>query len=238
MHAFYVVIETAVLIVLVKLASRLLVVAQEVVNVTETMIGDSRYIDLNIRALARHNAILDHFNWLLDSIASALKSALGAQSEADKNLEVLSGNSRQLVAIADESHQAAESIRVAMDNMHDSFVAVAEQIQRAAGLAEDTARAQEEGKVAVRHSREGIAELSHLLGDTANAIDTLAGTARRSPVPWQRSRELPSKPTCWRSMRQSRRRAPVSRGGGLPWLQMKCALLPVAPSYRQRISSR
>lgn len=174
MHAFYVVIETAVLVVLVRLASRLLVVAQELVKVTEAMIGTGQHIDLSIRSQARRNAILSHFNCLLDHIASALKSALSAQSEADKNLEVISDGSQQLVVIARETRQGAESIRVAMENMHHTFVAMAEQIQWAARLVEESAQAQEEGRVAVRLARDGIADLSSILGDTADTIHVLA----------------------------------------------------------------
>ena len=69
MHAFYVVIETAVLVILVTLASRLLVVAQELVDVTESMIVNEQRIDLGVRAKVRNNPILDHLNWLLESIA-------------------------------------------------------------------------------------------------------------------------------------------------------------------------
>ncbi|HSX50250.1 MAG TPA: methyl-accepting chemotaxis protein [Cellvibrio sp.] len=76
--------------------------------------------------------------------------------------------------IANKSHSAADVIQVAMDNMHQSFVGVAAQIQRAAVLTEDTVAAQREGKAAVNLSREGIAQLSHILGDTAQAIDSLS----------------------------------------------------------------
>ncbi len=174
MHAFYVVIETAVLVVLVRLASRLLVVARELVDVTETMIVDDRHIDLSVRSRAHNNAILDHLNWLLDAISGAVRSALSAQEEADKNMNVLVANAGELVNMAGESRSAAEVISHAMDNMHQSFVAVAAQIQRAAVLTEDTVYAQHEGQVAVKESREGIAELSRILGDTAKSIDTLA----------------------------------------------------------------
>jgi len=63
---------------------------------------------------------------------------------------------------------------VAMANMHSSFEEVAAQIQRAAVLAEDTVNAQVEGKAAVKTSRDGIADLSRILGDTADAIDSLS----------------------------------------------------------------
>lgn len=146
MHAFYVVIETAVLVVLVKLASRLLIVAQELVGVTEGMIVNERQVDLSVRAGVRNNAILDQLNWLLDSIASAIKSAITARNQADKNLGVLAGNTEHLVQISNQSHLASDAIQVAMDNMHGSFVEVAVQIQRAADLAEDAVSAQTEGK--------------------------------------------------------------------------------------------
>lgn len=174
MHAFYVVIETAVLVVLVTLASRLLVVAQELVGVTENMIVSEQRVDLGVRATVRNNAILDHLNWLLESIASAIKSAVVARDQADQNLGVLADNTLHLVKIANQSHSASDVIQVAMDNMHSSFVEVAAQIQRAAVLAEDTVNAQVEGKAAVKTSRDGIADLSRILGDTAEAIDSLS----------------------------------------------------------------
>lgn len=174
MHAFYVVIETAVLIVLVTLASRLLVVAQELVGVTESMIVNEQRIDLGVRAKVRNNAILDHLNWLLESIASAIKSAVVARDQADQNIGVLADNTQHLVQIANRSHSASDVIQVAMDNMHNSFVGVAAQIQRAAVLAEDTVNAQVEGKAAVKTSRDGIADLSRILGDTSDAINSLS----------------------------------------------------------------
>jgi methyl-accepting chemotaxis protein len=174
MHAFYVVIETAVLVVLVTLASRLLVVAQELVGVTESMIVNEQRIDLGVRAKVRNNAILDRLNWLLESIASAIKSAVVARDQADQNLGILADNTQNLVQIANRSHSASDVIQVAMDNMHSSFVEVAAQIQRAAVLAEDTVNAQVEGKAAVKTSRDGIADLSRILGDTSDAIDSLS----------------------------------------------------------------
>ena len=174
MHAFYVVIETAVLIVLVRLASRLLVVARELVGVTEAMIVSEQRIDLSVRAKVRNNAILDHLNWLLDGISGAIRSALGAQEQADQNLGALTDNTQQLVKMASQSSSAADVIQIAVDNMHQSFVSVAAQVQRAAVLVEDTVAAQREGKAAVKISREGIIDLSSVLSDTAQAIDSLS----------------------------------------------------------------
>ncbi|HEY0894329.1 MAG TPA: hypothetical protein VGE32_14810, partial [Cellvibrio sp.] len=108
MHAFYVVIETAVLVILVTLASRLLVVAQELVGVTENMIVSEQRVDLGVRATVRNNAILDHLNWLLESIASAIKSAVVARDQADQNLGVLADNTLHLVKIANQSHSASD----------------------------------------------------------------------------------------------------------------------------------
>ena len=174
MHAFYVVIETVVLVVLVRLASRLLVVAQKLVAVTESMVTTDDHIDLSVRSHADSNAILARLDWLLDAIAQAVGSALSAQTETGKNITVLSINTDELVSVAEQSSHAAEVIRHAMDNMHLSFVDVAAQIQRAAVLTEDTVHAQQEGQVAVKQSRQDISELSRILEDTAKSIDTLA----------------------------------------------------------------
>jgi len=174
MHAFYVIIETAVLMVLVKLASRLLVVAQEVVQLTETMTEKSPKINLKARTNASKNEILEKLNWLMESIHQAIDSALLAQSHTDNNMHSLAGNSTQLVNIAGEMHKSADVIGTSIDNMHKSFIQVAQQTHRAADLAKDTAKAQAEGKVAVSESRAGIADLAQILTNCAQAIDSLA----------------------------------------------------------------
>lgn len=87
---------------------------------------------------------------------------------------MLTSNTQQLVTMAGQSSMAADAIQVAMDNIHQSFVGVAAQIQRAAVLVEDTVAAQREGQSAVKISRDGIANLSTVLTDTAQAIDSLS----------------------------------------------------------------
>jgi methyl-accepting chemotaxis protein len=174
MHAAYVVLETAVLVVLVNLASRLLVVAQELVNVTEAMAQDNQHINLNVRAKNTNNDILDNLNWLLDNLQTAIESAVSAQQAANEDLNVLISNSGHLVENAHNTRNSAEVIRNSMDNMHESFIEVARQVQRAAELVEETVQAQIQGKIAVQTSRTGITNLSNILGETAATIDGLA----------------------------------------------------------------
>lgn len=174
LHAFYVVVETTVLVIMVNLARKLLVVASEIVKVTEKMKGDGEHIDLTTRARHRGNDILEHFNWLLDTIEEAVKSAVSAQKEADTTMGNLTDNSQELVEISEKTCSSIGLIDGSMDDIHESFLDVAKQTQRAADLAAETAKAQKQGKVAVKVSREGINDLSRVLGDTASAIDGLS----------------------------------------------------------------
>ncbi len=174
LHAFYVVIETVILALLVRLANRLLVVAQELVTVTGAMITENGFIDLNVRSGVEKNAILDQLNWLLDTIAKTIQSAAAAQSEADRNLGGIATNSGHLAQIAGKSRDASDVIKVATNTMHHSFLEVAQKIQRATSLVSQTVDAQTEGKSAVKKSRDGTAALSSVLIETAEAIDHLA----------------------------------------------------------------
>lgn len=61
LHGLYVVIETIVLLVLVGITYKLLVVARELVSVTEKMTVNSEHIDLSVRARAGSNDVLQHF---------------------------------------------------------------------------------------------------------------------------------------------------------------------------------
>ncbi|WP_223144895.1 methyl-accepting chemotaxis protein [Teredinibacter waterburyi] len=174
LHAFYVVIETIVLVIMVNLVQRLLSVSQELVRLTETMILDEKHINIHARANASDNAILGRLNWLFDGISGVITMALSAQKQADKSMAALTTNTSHLVEIANQSRRSAAEITQSMDNMHGSFVGVSSQIQRAAFLAEETANAQNTGKTAVKTSRDGIADLSHILNDTALSINGLA----------------------------------------------------------------
>ena len=56
-----------------------------------------------------------------------------------------------------------------------------------------------------------------------NAWRLSAPTWARSSGCWTRSKASPGRPTCWRSMPRSRRRARATRGGVSPWWRTKCA---------------
>lgn len=173
-HAFYVVVETGVLLVLVSLAVRLLKVAQELVQVIETMTGDPQHLDLTARAEHADNDILSKLNWLLQSMESAMKSAVSAQQNSHQNMSDINHNSQALSDIGDSLHNSVVVISDSMDAMHQSFVEVAAQTQRAAEQTRETALAQEEGKVAVTQSRQGINQLIQTLNASAQTINQLA----------------------------------------------------------------
>ncbi|WLD57889.1 methyl-accepting chemotaxis protein [Salinispirillum sp. LH 10-3-1] len=175
MHAMYVVIETGVLIVLMRLAKRMLEASQELVRVTTTMLGDDEAtIDLSIRANAASNPILSQLNWVLESLHSAILATQKAYNTADETLEHLNHNTADVVALSAQSQSAIDQMRGAMQDMNESFIAVSEQTQRAATLADETTSAQKEGQIAVRSARDGIVSLSSVLSNTGETVKGLA----------------------------------------------------------------
>lgn len=175
MHAMYVVIETGILLILMRLLKRMLRASQELVRVTTTMLGeDDATIDLSVRADATGNPILAQLNWVLEALHSAIMAAQKAYKSADENLEHLNHNSADVVALSAQSQSAIDQMRGAMQDMNESFIAVSEQTQRAATLADETTSAQKEGQVAVRSAREGIVSLSSVLSDTGETVKGLA----------------------------------------------------------------
>lgn len=175
MHALYVVIETGILLVLMRLARLMLHASQELVRVTSTMLGDDEStIDLTIRADAATNPLLAQLNWVLESLYAAIKAAQEAYTVASENLEHLNHNSADVVALSAQSQAAIEQMRGAMEDMNESFIAVSQQTQRAATLADETAQAQHEGQIAVKSARDGILALSQVLSTTGGTVQGLA----------------------------------------------------------------
>ncbi|MFC3851708.1 methyl-accepting chemotaxis protein [Salinispirillum marinum] len=175
MHALYVVLETGILLVMMRLSRRMLNASRELVVVTTTMLGDDENtIDLKVRANDTGNPILGQLNWVLESLEKAIQEANHAYNAAHENLDHLTHNSQDVMALSQQSRDAIRQIRVAMDDMNASFVEVAQQTQRSAGLVSDTQAAQKAGQDTVQQQRTGIQALSQVLTETGKTIESVA----------------------------------------------------------------
>lgn len=174
LHAFYVVIETALLVALVILCRPLLQMAQEVITLTQKMVGDDDRIDLTQRTAADRNPILEQLNWVLSQFHDVTVGAKERYEESRKHLKVLQDNTDSIYDSAENSHDAITSIDQAMRDMNASFAEVAAQTQQAATLATDALATESEGRKKVDRTANDIKTLEQVLVDTGDAVRQLA----------------------------------------------------------------
>lgn len=174
MHALYVVIETAVLLVLVSITHKLLVVARELVSVTEKMTAEGDKVDLNIRARAGNNDVLLHFNWLLDSIAETVAVAQSAKDSSLQSLGNMKTASEQLRLRSDQSAKASGIIATATQDVYSAFREMSRQIDNAAHTIDQIVTTKNQGVDIIRGARVESEQLSESLGEFERVIYTHA----------------------------------------------------------------
>ena len=174
LHGLYVVIETIVLLVLVGITYKLLVVARELVSVTEKMTVNSEHIDLSVRARAGNNDVLQHFNWLLENIANTVGVAQSAKENSLASLSSMKSASEQLRLHSDQSAQASTVIGVATQDVYGAFRAMSMQIDNAAQTINHIVTTKNQGVSIIEAARVGSEKLSDSLGDFERIINTHA----------------------------------------------------------------
>lgn len=170
LHALYVVIETVVLLVLVSLTKKLLEIAQELVRVTEA-ITSAEKINLNVRANAKKNDVLTHFNWLLEHINHAVTSAHVAEEKSVINLNSIESRGEQLLNKTEQSAGASRLISASTAQLHESCCEMNILIQDTVKVIDEIVTTKNEGMQKIIASREGIGELAAVLSDSAIVIN-------------------------------------------------------------------
>jgi len=173
-HAFYVVLETALLVALVYLVKPLLQVAVETLGVTRAMSLDDQSIDLKARTNSQNNPVLEQLNWVLTGIHEVTEQAKGNYQRSRDHLMTLKENFSQNHATAEQNHRSVQQIDQAMQDMNASFASVAEQTQRAATLAADAQSAQNEAQTTVNQASSSTSALDKVLGEASTAVQQLS----------------------------------------------------------------
>ena len=143
-------------------------------------------------------------------------------------VRVMMGIGSSIRTLAEEMTDGAHEVLSASQQVSSSAQELSRGAQSQAAAVEETAAAMEEIAATARQNTEHAARCADLMTATTKGVDTTnsgwarcsdrwtasASRAARSRTSSRRSTRSPSRPTCWRSTRQSKRRAPVRPGMG------------------------
>lgn len=175
-HAFYVVIESALLVYLVNISRNLLRVSQGLWTSLESMQLTDGRLDLTARADVRKtsNPLLATLDRVLSSIERTLQSTIQAEIHASEVLHDVDHNTSQLVENSQHNQSAASSMRASLSELSASFVNVNHAIEQTVEVIASTTHSQSRGEQVVCESETSLKELTQALQETSTVVDSLA----------------------------------------------------------------
>lgn len=152
-HAFYVVVETAVLVYLTTLTYHLLNVSRELTNTLNNIDGDDDSLDLSASVTrTKNNPILILLNTILSSMNTAIRQAKTAEKHTSEVLVSASQDINSLVGYVQSNHQEAEQMFQALTELSGSSAHVRQSVEQTVDLIQEAADKQREGGTIVGES--------------------------------------------------------------------------------------
>lgn len=174
-HAFYVVLETVVLIYLTTLTYHLLNVSRELADVLNNIQDDDDKLNLDIAVTeTKDNPILMMLNNVLSKMNRAVRQTKEAEQHTSSVLNSASQDINHLVGYVQSNHQEAEQMFQALTELAMFSTDVRRHIEQTVDLIEEAASQQQEGGTAVGESETSLSQLALSLQETSTQIDNLA----------------------------------------------------------------
>ncbi|MCH8550352.1 MAG: methyl-accepting chemotaxis protein [Natronospirillum sp.] len=136
-HAFYVVLQTVFLVILVMIGRPLMELARGVVNLTGHMLHGDGSIDLSVLSGSQGNPILERLHRTFRAIDQAVSRISENSGQSRQQLESLRDNTAGASAHSDDVNDRVQQIESSVRDMDQSFRQVANQTQEAASRASE-----------------------------------------------------------------------------------------------------
>lgn len=173
-HAAYVVVEAAVLVVMCRQALREAQVGQALFDATDALLNNEGQIVLNQRAQALDSRVIAGFNKVLNSLQQTLQTLNQSVTELDQQSDQLELDGQQLAAGMQQKLREVERIAAATEQMSYSIAdlhQIAQQVAAAAGSAEQAALS---GQQAVSATIGSVQQLARQLSQTGEKVNEMA----------------------------------------------------------------
>lgn len=175
-HAFYVVVESAVLIYMISFASHLLNVSQHLLTTLSAINAGDNSLDLTVRVDEKHrsNPLLALFDQVLASMELALQRTLQAERDSTVILQQASQEAQRLTSHADSNQSAAIQIHHSLTSISHVSDTVHHAIDETVTAIRQAAERQQASTETITQSERSLHELEATLDETAQMIHTLA----------------------------------------------------------------
>ena len=174
-HAFYVVLETVVLIYLTTLTYHLLNVSRELAEVLNNLQDDDQVLNLNVSITeTKDNPILVMLDNVLSNMNKAIRQTKTAEQHTSNVLTNASQDINHLVGYVQSNHQDAEQMFQELTELARFSTEVRQHVKHTVDLIEEAAAQQQQGGTAVGESETSLTQLALSLQETSSQIDTLA----------------------------------------------------------------
>lgn len=175
-HAFYVVVESAVLISLITLTSSLLSVSQVLLQTLQNIKQDERILDLTVRVDAKRgrNSLMKLLDSVLNGMETAISQVKRAGSHTKEVLQEVETNTQQLLHQASDNEQVAASMGKALQHNLELFSIGKQALDSTVNLINDVSQQQLQASKEVSASEQSLLQLSQVISETSSIINNLA----------------------------------------------------------------
>ena len=174
LHAFFVVVESAVLIFISRQSLREAQVGQELFDTTEALLTSDDKIVLNKRCNDMNSRVISGFNTVLNNLQQTISTIDNASVSLKQDAEQLQLEGKSLSESMLQKLSEVDRIAAATEQMSLSIREVSElsvQVLEAAQHAEDAAS---KGKLSVESTIQSVSALSKQLGQTGDKVNDVA----------------------------------------------------------------
>lgn len=176
LHAFYVVVESTLLIYLLVLATNLLTVSQLLLRTLQTIKKDDHALDLSVRVddSKGRNSLMKLLDDLLNSMDSTISQVQTAQEHTNQVLNNVTADTQQLLGYATDNHQGAQQMHQTLELNLEYFANEKDALLKTVDLINQVTAQQSSGSALVKESEQSLTQLTGTLKETSEVIDALA----------------------------------------------------------------
>jgi len=173
-HAAYVIVEAAVLVVMCRQALREAKVGQALFDATDALLNEQGQVVLNQRAMTLDSKVIKGFNSVLTVLQQTLQTFNRSVQQLDTQSDKLELDGQQLAAGMQKKLREVERIAAATEQMSYSIADlhnIAQQVATAAGSAEQAALS---GQQVVSATIGSVRQLAVQLAQTGEKVNDMA----------------------------------------------------------------
>lgn len=176
LHAFYVVVESAVLIYLLVLAANLLTVSQSLLQTLQAIQKNPERLDLSVRVESEksRNSLMKLLDVLLESMDGTISQVQIAQNNTSNVLNSITTDTQQLLSFAADNHQDAQQMHQTLTRNLENFANEKDALAKTLVLTNQVTEQQSAGSALVKESERSLKQLTQTLEDTSRVVDALA----------------------------------------------------------------